>query len=211
MSCNVSRETLLLGKSPESGSARLGHIPSLPWESQLPLKPCISLHPSDFEGNCDSLRFSPRFLLQFHSTVRFASQMWATRPHLGSIFEKLLHRKTFCLPASRILQPNFYVAFMSCNVSRETLLLGKPPKSGSARLEHIPSLPWESQLPLKPCISLHPSDFEGNCDSLRFSPRFLLQFHSTVRFAPQMWATRPHLGSIFEKLLHRKTFISPVA
>ena len=77
--------------------------------------------------------------------------MWAARPHLGSIFEKLLHRKTFCLPAARILQPNFYVAFMSCNVSRETLLLGKPPESGSARLGHIPSLPWESQLPLKPC------------------------------------------------------------
>ena len=46
--------------------------------------------------------------------------MWAARPCLGSIFEKLLHRKTFCLPAARILQPNFYVAFMSCNVSRET-------------------------------------------------------------------------------------------
>ena len=30
---------------------------------------------------------------------QFASQMWATRPHLGSIFEKLLHRKTFYLPA----------------------------------------------------------------------------------------------------------------
>ena len=30
--------------------------------------------------------------------IQFASQMWATRPHLGSIFEKLLHRKTFsCL------------------------------------------------------------------------------------------------------------------
>jgi len=27
--------------------------------------------------------------------IEFASQMWATRPHLGSIFEKLLHRKTF--------------------------------------------------------------------------------------------------------------------
>ena len=106
----------ILGKPPESSSARLGHIPSLPWESQLPLKPCISLQPPDFEGNCDSLRFSPRFLLQFHSTVRFASQMWATRPHLGSIFEKLLHRKTFCLPAARILQSNFYFAFMSCNV-----------------------------------------------------------------------------------------------
>ena len=30
--------------------------------------------------------------------IEFASQMWATRPHLGSIFEKLLHQKTFiCL------------------------------------------------------------------------------------------------------------------
>jgi len=29
--------------------------------------------------------------------------MWAARPHLGSIFEKLLHRKTFQLPAARIL------------------------------------------------------------------------------------------------------------
>ena len=27
--------------------------------------------------------------------------MWATRPHLASIFEKLLHRKTFYLPAAR--------------------------------------------------------------------------------------------------------------
>ena len=45
---------LILGKPPESGSARLGHIPSLPWESQLPLKPFPSLLPSDFNGNCDS-------------------------------------------------------------------------------------------------------------------------------------------------------------
>ena len=75
--------------------------------------------------------------------------------NLASIFEKFLHRKTFvCL----------------------RLVLGIPPESGSARLGHIPSLPWESQLPLKPCISLQPSDFEGNCDSLRFSPRFLLHF-----------------------------------
>ena len=40
--------------------------------------------------------------------IQFASQMWATRPHLGSIFEKLLHRKTFQLPAARILQPLFF-------------------------------------------------------------------------------------------------------
>ena len=35
--------------------------------------------------------------------IQFASQMWATRPHLGSIFVKLLHRKTFRLPAACIL------------------------------------------------------------------------------------------------------------
>ena len=97
-----------LGKPLAYGSARLGHIPSLPWESQLPLKPCLSLQPSDFKGNCD---FSDS-LLDFccHCAVLlFASQMWATRPHLGSIFEKLLHRKTFYLPAARILQPTSHL------------------------------------------------------------------------------------------------------
>ena len=59
------RLRLVLGKPLTYDSARLGHIPSLPWESQLPLKPYLSLQPSDFEGNCDSLRFSPRFLLHF--------------------------------------------------------------------------------------------------------------------------------------------------
>jgi len=38
--------------------------------------------------------------------------MWAARPHLGSIFEKLLHRKTFILPAAHILQP---IAIRSCS------------------------------------------------------------------------------------------------
>ena len=56
---------LILGKPPESGSARLGHIPSLPWEPQLPLKPYLLLQPLNFKGNCDSLRFSPRFLFCF--------------------------------------------------------------------------------------------------------------------------------------------------
>ena len=40
--------------------------------------------------------------------IQFASQMWAARPHLGSIFEKLLHRKTFSLPAARCLQPRLF-------------------------------------------------------------------------------------------------------
>jgi len=44
--------------------------------------------------------------------IQFALQMWAARPHLGSIFEKLLHRKTFILPAAHILQP---IAIRSCS------------------------------------------------------------------------------------------------
>ena len=43
---------------------------------------------------------------------QFASQTWATRPHLGSIFEKLLHRKTFLLPAARFLQPTCSKLFL---------------------------------------------------------------------------------------------------
>ena len=61
--CGSGLENSLLGIPPESGSARLGHIPSLPWEPQLPLKPYLLLQPLNFKGNCDSLRFSPRFLL----------------------------------------------------------------------------------------------------------------------------------------------------
>ena len=40
--------------------------------------------------------------------IQFASQTWAARPHLGSIFEKLLHRKTFSLPAALSLQPRLF-------------------------------------------------------------------------------------------------------
>ena len=46
--------------------------------------------------------FSQIFVVFHCAVLLFASQMWATRPHLGSIFEKLLHRKTFQLPAARI-------------------------------------------------------------------------------------------------------------
>ena len=92
---------LVLGKPPESGSARLGHIPSLPWESQLPLKPYLSLQPPDLKGNCDSLRFSLRFLFSFIVQFLFASQTWAARPHLANILKKLLDQKTFiCLRLS---------------------------------------------------------------------------------------------------------------
>ena len=80
--------------------------------------------------------------------------MWATRPHLASIFEKLLDQKTFsCL---RLVIGNL--------TFRETTRI-QFGKAGA----HLRS----------------------------------------VLFAPQMWAARPHLASIFEKLLDQKTFCLP--
>ena len=38
---------------------------------------------------------------------QFAPQMWAARPHLANIFEKLLDQKTFCLPAAYNRKPHF--------------------------------------------------------------------------------------------------------
>ena len=70
--------------------------------------------------------------------------MWAARPRLGSIFEKLLHRKTFgCL----------------------RLVLGKPLVYSSARLGHIPSLPGNRNCPWNLVSHYNLSIFEGNCDS----------------------------------------------
>ena len=77
--------------------------------------------------------------------IEFAPQMWAARPHLGSIFEKLLHRKTFYSPAARCLQScDFDVMF---HVKHSELLLEKPLETGSARLGHIPSLPGNRNCP----------------------------------------------------------------
>ena len=69
----------------------------------------------------------------------------AARPHLGSIFEKLLHRKTFYLPAARCLQSCDFDAMF--HVKHSELLLEKPPETGSARLGHIPSLPGNRNCP----------------------------------------------------------------
>ena len=92
--------TLLLEKPLESGSARLGHIPSLPRESQLPLKPCSVITSFRLWRQLWFFRFSLRFLFSFIVQFLFASQMWAARPRLASIFEKLLEQKTFYLPVA---------------------------------------------------------------------------------------------------------------
>ena len=134
---NCCTETLLsclrlvLGKPPESGSARLGHIPSLPWKSQLPLKPYLSLQPSDFEGNCDSS----------DSLLGFCFISWCS-------FDLLRKCGLLAHTSAAFLKNCCTEKLLSCL----RLVLGKPPESDSARLGHIPSLPWESQLPLKPCI-----------------------------------------------------------
>ena len=113
-----------------------------------------------------TLRFLFSFIVQFCYLLRKCGLLAL---NLASIFEKLLEQKTFgCL----------------------RFVLGTPLKSGSARLGHIPSLPWESQLPLKPCFSLQPLDLKGNCDSydslLDFCFRLLCSFicSANVGYSP---------------------------
>jgi len=52
----------------------------------------------------------------------FAPQTWAARPHLGSIFEKLLHRKTFYLPAAFIFEQFVFIKTLhkNCTCFNET-------------------------------------------------------------------------------------------
>ena len=132
--------------------------------------------------------------------------MWAARPHLGSIFEKLLHRKTFCLPAARILQPNFYVAFMSCftwNIaSRETTRI----RFGKAGAH--PQLALGIAIAPETLYLITSFWFWRQLRFFRFSLRFLLQFHCAVQFASQC-GLLAHTSAVFlkncctEKLLFR--------
>ena len=56
--------------------------------------------------------------------IQFASQMWAARPHLGSIFEKLLHRKTFHLCFAQTFHIAFSISlcYNETNIRKEHLL-----------------------------------------------------------------------------------------
>ena len=86
---------LFLGKPSAYGSARLGHIPSLPWESQLPLKPYLSLQPLDFEGNCDSFDSLLDFCLVslFSSVICSANVGYSPTPRQH--FWKIVGSKNF--------------------------------------------------------------------------------------------------------------------
>ena len=113
--------------------------------------------------------------------------MWAIRPHLGSIFVKLLHRKTFQNSTA------FSVKIFRCNCSTGTVTnylftapVHKAGRSCSPRLEKLSLFS-----PSPPCAKSMAREFR----CLRAAIR----------------ATRPHLANIFEKLLDQKTFISPAA
>ena len=100
-SCIVSCETMFLEKTVWSIRQK-GVPPLLLPTSVLQLPRCLAriynldshestLSEFDSFKKCNCSRNN---LLQ----VQFASQLWATRPHLASIFEKLLDQKTFgCL------------------------------------------------------------------------------------------------------------------
>ena len=105
---NVSRETLLLEKTVFSVRQK-GVPPLLLPASVLQLPRCLvriynlDSHSSilfelDSFKRCNCSR-------KTNCKIKFAPQMWAARPHLASIFEKLLDQKTFQLPAARMLQP----------------------------------------------------------------------------------------------------------
>ena len=111
--------------------------------------------------------------------------------NLASIFEKLLDQKTFtCL----------------------RLVLGIPPESGSARLGHIPSLPWESQLPLKPYNLITTSRFERQLRFFRLTPRFLFSFIVQFCYLLRKCGLLAHTSPTFLKNCWiKKLFIPPAA
>ena len=133
------------------------------------------------------------------SKIIFASQTWAARPHLGSIFVKLLHRKTFCLPAARYL---------------ETMLLKKT--VFRIRQKGVPPLLLPTSVLQLPRCLVRICNLDSHDTTLFELDSFKNAIaagkpDSKIIFASQTWATRPHLGSIFVKLLHRKTFQLPAA
>ena len=100
--CFVSCETLLLGKPLESGSARLGHIPSLPGNRNCPWNLVLSLQPSDFEGNCDSFDSLLDFcFISLYSFSCFANVGCSPTPRQH--FWKIVGSKHFYLPAAHSL------------------------------------------------------------------------------------------------------------
>ena len=87
---------------------KAGAHPQLAWESQLPLKPCLSLQPFNFKGNCDSsdslLDFCFLSLCSFN-LLRKCGLLAHTSP---TFLKNCWIKKLFILPAAR-----FFIHFAS--------------------------------------------------------------------------------------------------
>ena len=100
--------------------------------------------------------------------------------------------------------------FSLCNVSCETSL---PEKTiFSIRQKGVPPLLLPTSLLQLPRCLARTCHFDSHDTTLFELDSFKNAIaagkpDSKIIFASQMWAARPHLGSIFKKLLHRKTFI----
>ena len=96
--CSVCRKTMLLGKT-VFHIWQKGVPPLLLPASVLQLPRCLARICNFFHKNNPIAIWQVLKLAitagKTNCKIQFASQMWAARPHLSSIFEKLLHRKTF--------------------------------------------------------------------------------------------------------------------
>ena len=143
---------MALRKTTRNRFGKAGAHPQLAWESQLPLKPYLSLQPSDFEGNCDSFDCFLDFCFISWYSFDLLRKCGLLALNLASIFEKLLHRKTFYLPAAFIFEQFVFIKAIvshetlhkNCTCSNETgamnLFFEKPTAYGSAEsLRYLPS------------------------------------------------------------------------
>ena len=116
----VSHETLLLEK-PIFSVRQKGVPPLLLPASMLQLPRCLVRICNLFLTNhkIADLTVSKNAIAagKTDCKIEFASQTWAARPHLGSIFVKLLHRKTFsCLRLVACSLHGEAFLFVSCFV-----------------------------------------------------------------------------------------------
>ena len=132
--------------------------------------------------------------------------MWATRPHLGSIFEKLLHRKTFWLPAALSLQSRLSYFDVMFRVKHSEIAPRETTRNRFGKAGAHPQLALGIAIAPETLYLIATFQFLRQLRFFRLLLRCLFYLIVQFRFASQMWAARPHLGSIFEKLLHQKTF-----
>ena len=89
---------------------KAGAHPQLAWESQLPLKPCISLQPLDFKGNCDSSDFLLDFCFVSRCSFNLLRKCGLLAHASAAFLKNCCTEKLFiCL------------RLVACSVSRETL------------------------------------------------------------------------------------------